>query len=159
MEGKAEQRLLTISCHFLHFLVHCFRHWLGFAFISTAFFPHEVWGWSYRVPRCGTFRHQTGRRPSDFWPKPKLNRANKSHSERDSKVLSKKERGWRWQRFAPQESRVAICIDIICISSATSCRVATMLQLVARNSLLHPSCEVRVPHNFALPRPSIMQRD
>lgn len=33
---EGQQRLLTISCHFLHFLVHCFRLLLGFAFIFTA---------------------------------------------------------------------------------------------------------------------------
>lgn len=35
-EKGGEQRLLTISCHFLHFLVHCFRLLLGFAFLFTA---------------------------------------------------------------------------------------------------------------------------
>lgn len=96
-----EAKLLTISCHFLHFLVHCFQFFtsafLYFLYICFAFpflrLPPSSVRRPYRVRRCGTYRQWRNddgqrRQPSDFGQgRIKLSccsSPNKSHASRQS---------------------------------------------------------------------------
>lgn len=84
------KRLLTISCHFLHFLVHCFRRHFWSAVYPLCLAPPQVLiaapsDAAVECAVCEGGGAVAGREPSDFWPKPKLNWANKSHSERARK--------------------------------------------------------------------------